>query len=53
MTYAVGGSWIGHGVAAVSVGDELEDERTLACGCPFLAVLDGGHDGEDVHAVDL
>ncbi len=53
MAYAVGCAGVGHGVATVSVGYELEDERALA-GCrPFLAVLYGGHDGKDVHAVDL
>ena len=37
----------------VSVGDVFVDQRTLASSCVFLAVLDGGLDGEDVHAVDL
>jgi hypothetical protein len=51
--YAVGCARVGHGVASVSVGDIFVDERTLAGGGVFLAVLDGSLDSEDVHAVDL
>ena len=52
-TYAVGGARVGHGVASVAVGDVFVDEGALAGGAVLLAVLDGGLDGEDVHAVDL
>lgn len=38
---------------AVAVGDVLEDERAVAFGGVLFAVLDGGFDGEDVHAVDF
>lgn len=51
--YAVGGSGVGHGVTSVTVGDVFVDKRTLAGGAVLLSVLDGGLDGEDVHAVDL
>lgn len=49
----VGGAGIGHGVAAVSVGDIFEDERAVVAGGEVLAVLDGSLDGEDIHTVDL
>lgn len=50
---SVGGSWVRHGVASVSVGDVFEDDRTVA-GCGVLAgVLDCCLYGEDVHSVDL
>jgi hypothetical protein len=52
-TYAVGCAGVGHGVASVAVGDVFVDEGTLAGGAVLLSVLDGGLDGEDVHAVDL
>lgn len=53
LTAAVGGAGVGHGVAAVAVGDVLEDEGSLAGDGVVLAVLHGRLGGEDVHAVDL
>ena len=38
-------------MAAVTVGDVFEDEGPVAFGRVAFAVLDGGFDGEDVHAV--
>ena len=40
-------------MAAVAVGDVFEDEGPVAFGGVLFAVLDGGFDGEDVHAVDF
>jgi hypothetical protein len=53
LTCAVGGAGVGHGVTTVAVGDVLVDKRTLAGVAPFLTVLNGGFDGEGVHAVNL
>ena len=53
LTCAVGGAGVGHGVTTVAVGDVLVDKGTLAGVAPLLTVLDGGLDGEAVHAVDL
>lgn len=53
LTCAVGGAGVGHGVTTVAVGDVLVDKGTLAGVAPLLTVLDGGLDGEGVHAVDL
>ena len=53
LTATVGGTGVGHGVTTVTVGDVLEDERTLAGDGVVLTVLDGGLGGQDVHAVDL
>lgn len=50
---AVRGTGVGHGVPAVAVRDVFEDQGAMAFGGVFLAVLDGGFDGEDVHAVDF
>ena len=38
---------------AVAVRDVFEDQGAVAFGGVFLAILDGGFDGEDVHAVDF
>ena len=38
---------------AVAVRDVFEDQGPVAFGREFFAVLDGGFDGEDVHAVDF
>lgn len=40
-------------MATVAVGDVFEDEGTVAGNGVAFAVLHGGFDGEDVHAVDL
>ena len=53
LARAVRGARVGHGVPAVAVGDVFEDQGPVAFGGVFLAVLDGGFDGEDVHAVDF
>ena len=53
LTCAVGGAGVGHGVTTVAVGDVLVNKGTLAGVAPLLTVLDGGLDGEAVHAVDL
>jgi hypothetical protein len=53
LTGSVGGTGIGHGVTAISVGNVLKNKRTLVGSGPLLTVLDGGLDGKDVHAVDL
>ena len=50
---AVRGAGVGHGVSTVAVRDVLEDQGAVAFGGVFLAILDRGFDGEDVHAVDL
>lgn len=52
-TYSISGSWVGHGVATVSVRDILVDERALFVLAPLLAVLDSGLDSEDVHSIDF
>lgn len=52
LTCAVGGAGVRHGVTTVTVGDVLVDKGTLAGVAPLLTVLDGGLDGEGVHAVD-
>jgi hypothetical protein len=52
-TYSVGCAGVGHGVSSVAVGNVFVDKRTLAGSGVFLSVLDGGLNGEDVHAVDL
>ena len=38
---------------AVAVRDVFEDQGAVAFGGILLAVLDGGFDGEDIHAVDF
>ena len=53
LARAVRGAGVGHGVAAVAVGDVLEDQGAVAFGGVLFAVLDGGLDGEDVHSVDF
>ena len=53
LTRAVRRARVGHGVAAVAVGDVLEDQGPVAFARVLLAVLDGGFDGEDVHTVDF
>lgn len=53
LARAVRGARVGHGVAAVAVGDVFEDQGAVAFGGVFFAVLDGGFDGEDIHAVDF
>ena len=50
---SVGRARVGHGVPAVAVGDVFEDEGPVAFGGVLFAVLDGGFDGEYVHAVDF
>ena len=40
-------------MAAVTVGDIFEDERTMAVNGVLFTVLDSGFDGEDVHTVNL
>jgi hypothetical protein len=40
-------------VAAVTVGDELEEERTVAFHGPFSGVFYGLLGGDDVHSIDL
>ena len=50
---AVRGAGVGHGVPAVAVRDVFEDQGAVAFGGVLLSVLDGGFDGEDVHAVDF
>lgn len=50
---AVRGARVGHGVAAVAVGDIFEDEGPVAGEVEGFAVFDCGFDGEDVHAVDF
>lgn len=53
LTGTVGGTGVRHGVTTISVGDVFENHGALVGNSPVLAVLDGGLDGEDVHAVDL
>lgn len=50
---SVGRAWVRHGVATVSVGNHLQDERSLAGLGPLLGKLDACVDSEDVHTVDL
>ena len=50
---AVRGAGVGHGVPAVAVRDVFENQGAVAFGGVIFAVLDGGFDGEDVHAVDF
>ena len=40
-------------MSAVAVGYVFEDQGAVAFGGVFFAVLDGGFDGENVHAVDF
>lgn len=53
LARAVGGAGVGHGVAAVAVGDVFEDEGAVAGNRVGFGVRDGGFDGEDIHAVYL
>lgn len=40
-------------VTAVTVGDELQQDGAVAVDDPVLSVLDGLHDGEDIHTIGL
>lgn len=53
MTDSVCGTGVAHRVSTVSVGEVLENERSLSRSGPLLSVLNGGLGREDVHTVDL
>lgn len=53
LSGTVGGTGVGHGVTTIAVGDVFENHGALAGGSPFLAVLDSGLDGQDIHAINL
>jgi hypothetical protein len=40
-------------MATIAIRHVLKHKRALAGERPFLAVLDGGFDGKNVHAVDF
>lgn len=40
-------------MTAVTIGDELQEDRTVAVDDPVLGVLDSLHDSEDIHTVGL
>ena len=44
---------IGHGVAAIAVGQHFEDDRAVALAAPLHRLVARSLDGADVHAVDL
>lgn len=53
LTGSVGSSRVGHGVTTISIGHVLHDERTIAGCSPFLAILDGSLNSQDIHTIDL
>ena len=44
---------VGHGVAAVAVGQHFENDRAIALAAPLHRLVARGLDGADVHAIDL
>src|SRR5882724_7837725 len=44
---------VGHRVAAIAVGQHLQDDRAVAAAAPLRRMIGGGLDGAHIHAVDL